>query len=106
MQCGPASVKCVKEGEVYLNYDSGFIYSEVNGIRITWEVSRFYEYKIISMSSTGVGAKISTKAVNSSGRNDITLQYKYPEGRLSDIMYEVILFYLCIHLECVDMKYG
>ena len=101
MQCGPASVKCIKEGEVYLGYDSGFIYSEVNGIRITWEVSHVNEYKIISMYSTEVGAKISTKAVNSSGRNDITLEYKYPEGIFVYTMYKVIL---SIYIFTKDME--
>jgi len=29
MQCGPASVRAIKEGEVYLPYDSKFIIAEV-----------------------------------------------------------------------------
>ena len=31
MQCGPASQKSIKEGDVFLGYDAGFIYAEVNG---------------------------------------------------------------------------
>ena len=39
MRCGPASLKAIKEGHVYLNFDVGFIFSEVNGDKIQWDVS-------------------------------------------------------------------
>lgn len=39
MRCGPAPLKAIKEGHVYLNFDTGFIFSEVNGDKIEWEVS-------------------------------------------------------------------
>ena len=38
MRCGPAPLRAIKEGHVYLNYDIPFIFSEVNGDRITWRV--------------------------------------------------------------------
>lgn len=38
MRCGPASLRAIKEGHVYLNYDTKFIYSEVNGDRVKWKV--------------------------------------------------------------------
>lgn len=41
MRCGPAPLKAIKEGHVYLNFDTGFIFSEVNGDKIEWEVSVF-----------------------------------------------------------------
>ena len=40
MRCGPASLRAIKEGHVYLNFDVGFIFSEVNGDKIQWDVSR------------------------------------------------------------------
>ena len=39
MRCGPASLRAIKEGHVYLNFDVGFIFSEVNGDKIQWDVS-------------------------------------------------------------------
>lgn len=38
MRCGPAPLRAIKDGHVYLNYDVGFVFSEVNGDRIVWEV--------------------------------------------------------------------
>ena len=39
MQCGPAPVKAVQNGDVYLGYDTKFIFAEVNGDRLTWVVT-------------------------------------------------------------------
>ena len=39
MQCGPAPVKAVRQGDVYLGYDTKFIFAEVNGDRLTWVVT-------------------------------------------------------------------
>ena len=38
MRCGPAPLAAIKKGHVYLNFDVGFIFSEVNGDKIEWEV--------------------------------------------------------------------
>ena len=38
MRCGPAPLRAIKEGHVYLNYDIPFIFSEVNGDRVHWKV--------------------------------------------------------------------
>ena len=38
MRCGPASMKSIREGAVYMNYDVPFIFSEVNGDRVNWKV--------------------------------------------------------------------
>ena len=39
MKCGPSPVKAIKEGLVYLPYDTKFIFAEVNGDRVHWLVS-------------------------------------------------------------------
>ncbi len=39
MRCGPAPVKAIKNGDVYLPYDAPFIFAEVNGDRVHWLVS-------------------------------------------------------------------
>ena len=38
MRCGPASVKAVKGGQVYLGHDAPFIFAEVNGDKVHWVV--------------------------------------------------------------------
>ena len=34
---GPMSLKAIKEGNVILPYDGQFVFSEVNGDKITWK---------------------------------------------------------------------
>ncbi|CAL1538646.1 unnamed protein product [Lymnaea stagnalis] len=80
MRCGPAPVKAVKEGHVYLNYDIPFIFSEVNGDKIIWKVHDNGEMSVIDINSNAIGRNISTKAVGSNFRHDLTLDYKYPDG--------------------------
>ncbi len=82
-RCGPASVKSIKEGNVFLGYDAKFIFAEVNGDRFDWLVEdRVDNARLISRApgTSSVGWFISTKAVGSSARMDITGEYKYPEG--------------------------
>ncbi|XP_075701694.1 protein-glutamine gamma-glutamyltransferase E-like [Rhinoderma darwinii] len=77
--CGPASVRAIKEGDIDLEYDGPFIFSEVNADRITWV---YYDKDLkekVYTDSESVGKNISTKAVGSDERIDITDSYKYPE---------------------------
>jgi len=84
MQCGPAPIKAVKEGDIHVGYDSNFVFGEVNADRISWICSKSENACIIeSMGSrikSGVGINISTKAVGSRNRNVLTNDYKYSEG--------------------------
>ncbi|XP_020029446.2 protein-glutamine gamma-glutamyltransferase E [Castor canadensis] len=80
-QCGPASVNAVREGDVDKNYDMIFIFSEVNADRITWLYdTRNGTQKQNSLDTSSIGKYISTKAVGSNSRMDVTDKYKYPEG--------------------------
>lgn len=81
-QCGPASVIAIREGDVNLDFDLPFIFSEVNADRITWiyDASTGAQ-KRTSTDSHSIGRYISTKAVGSYSRMDVTEKYKYPEGR-------------------------
>lgn len=80
MRCGPAPVKAIKEGHVYLNYDVGFVYSEVNGDRIVWKVKEVEgTMKVMQIDSHSVGWNISTKSVGSDDVELLDNQYKYPE---------------------------
>lgn len=82
-QCGPASVNAIKEGEVDKNFDMVFIFSEVNADRITWIYnSRNNSQKQNSVDTHSIGKYISTKAVGSNSRMDVTDKYKYAEGRM------------------------
>ncbi|XP_019395102.1 PREDICTED: protein-glutamine gamma-glutamyltransferase E-like isoform X2 [Crocodylus porosus] len=80
-QCGPASVTAIKEGDVDLKYDAPFIFAEVNADRIAWS----YNYKTgkktpLHTDTKTIGQSISTKAVGSYARVDVTNNYKYEEG--------------------------
>ncbi|XP_063816602.1 protein-glutamine gamma-glutamyltransferase E-like [Pseudophryne corroboree] len=77
--CGPASVHAIKEGEIDLEFDGPFIYSEVNGDRITWVYYDKHVKEKVFTDTESVGKNISTKAVGSDERVDITDSYKYPE---------------------------
>lgn len=81
-QCGPASVAAVREGDVNLDFDMPFIFAEVNADRITWIYDAYNNTQKRNASDThSIGRYISTKAVGSNSRVDITEKYKYPEGR-------------------------
>ncbi|XP_054048664.1 protein-glutamine gamma-glutamyltransferase 4 [Rissa tridactyla] len=82
-QCGPCPLKAVRDGDVYLPYDSKFVYAEVNADKVYWVVKNVRgkdKYIKISTETQGVGVNISTKAVGQDKREDITAQYKFPEG--------------------------
>ncbi|KAM5135806.1 protein-glutamine gamma-glutamyltransferase 6-like [Mantella aurantiaca] len=83
---GPTSVKAVKEGDVHLNYDGTFVFSEVNADNNFWiyhEQSHYFER--VETITGSVGKFTSTKAVGSNDRIDITSNYKYEEGTVGEI---------------------
>lgn len=82
-QCGPCPVKAVRDGSVYLPYDGTFVYAEVNADQVYWlvrEVNGRQKITKLSTETRAIGVRISTKAVGQDKREDITLEYKYPEG--------------------------
>lgn len=82
-QCGPASVNAIREGEVNLNYDMIFIFAEVSADRTTWIYNKKDgSQKQNSVDTRSIGKYISTKAVGSNSRMDVTIMYKHPEGRI------------------------
>lgn len=82
-QCGPASVNGIRDGDINLNFDMVFIFAEVNADRITWIYnSSNGSQKQNSSDTYSIGKYISTKAVGSNARMDITDKYKYPEGKI------------------------
>ncbi|XP_068008914.1 protein-glutamine gamma-glutamyltransferase 4 [Melanerpes formicivorus] len=82
-QCGPCPVKAVREGSVYLSYDGTFVYAEVNADQVYWlvrEVNGRQKITRLSSETRGIGVNMSTKAVGQDRREDITSEYKFPEG--------------------------
>uniref|UniRef100_A0A8C8SA85 Protein-glutamine gamma-glutamyltransferase 4 n=1 Tax=Pelusios castaneus TaxID=367368 RepID=A0A8C8SA85_9SAUR len=82
-QCGPCPVKAIRSGEVYLPYESKFVFAEVNADRVFWLVKNVdgkEELIKLREETKAVGKSISTKAVGKNMREDITAQYKFPEG--------------------------
>ncbi|XP_063983286.1 annulin isoform X1 [Diachasmimorpha longicaudata] len=79
-RCGPASVAAVKRGEIQRPYDNGFLFAEVNADKVFWRYNGPTQpLKLIRKDIYGIGRQISTKAVGSWTREDITHMYKYPE---------------------------
>lgn len=75
-------MKAVKKGEVYLPYDTGFVFAEVNGDRVYWDVKKADgSMKATNVDKKCIGNSVSTKAPGSEEREDITGEYKYPEGK-------------------------
>uniref|UniRef100_A0A663E773 protein-glutamine gamma-glutamyltransferase n=1 Tax=Aquila chrysaetos chrysaetos TaxID=223781 RepID=A0A663E773_AQUCH len=79
-QCGPASVTAIKEGDVDLDYDTLFVYTEVNADCNRWIVYNDGTKRRVYCDTEIIGRFISTKAVGSNSRVDVTCNYKYPEG--------------------------
>ncbi|XP_062987438.1 protein-glutamine gamma-glutamyltransferase E-like [Elgaria multicarinata webbii] len=80
-QCGPASLKAIKEGEVDLSHDTPYIFAEVNADVVYWvhnETTGEKKKKIAH--ENYIGRALSMKAVGSDNRLDVTDNYKYPEG--------------------------
>ncbi|NXC72079.1 TGM4 glutamyltransferase, partial [Anhinga anhinga] len=82
-QCGPCPLKAIREGDVYLPFDSKFVYAEVNADEVYWVVKKVNgkdKYTRVGRETQGIGVNISTKAVGQNEREDITAEYKFPEG--------------------------
>lgn len=79
-RCGPASVNAIRSGQVYLKHDTPFVFAEVNSDKIYWQKKADGTFSQIHSEKKAVGHCISTKALGSDEREDITHLYKYQEG--------------------------
>ncbi|KAK2841934.1 hypothetical protein Q5P01_012134 [Channa striata] len=82
--CGPCPVRAIKEGNLGVKYDAPFVFAEVNADIVYWRVQRDGQRNKIKVDQSNVGRNISTKSVYGDHREDITLDYKYPEGSLKE----------------------
>ncbi|NXP75138.1 TGM3L glutamyltransferase, partial [Ramphastos sulfuratus] len=80
-RCGPASTRAIKEGDVTLDYDSSFVFAAVNADYVTWIHHSKKRKERIYSDTRRIGKFISTKAVGTNSRVDVTASYKYPEVR-------------------------
>uniref|UniRef100_A0A8C7NEE6 Protein-glutamine gamma-glutamyltransferase K n=1 Tax=Oncorhynchus mykiss TaxID=8022 RepID=A0A8C7NEE6_ONCMY len=78
-RCGPASVTAIRTGQVYHKYDTPFVFAEVNSDKIYWQRNLDGTFTQIHSEKKAVGHFISTKAVGSDERADITHLYKHTE---------------------------
>ncbi|XP_045194819.2 hemocyte protein-glutamine gamma-glutamyltransferase-like [Mercenaria mercenaria] len=90
-RCGPAPLTAVLNGKCDMNYDTAFIYAEVNADRVHWSKQDDGNWQMINIDKAIVGKMISTKKPDGlplpdnfddceKFRDDITSQYKYLEG--------------------------
>uniref|UniRef100_A0A3P9P022 Protein-glutamine gamma-glutamyltransferase 2 n=1 Tax=Poecilia reticulata TaxID=8081 RepID=A0A3P9P022_POERE len=93
--CGPAPVSAILKGDVHLKYDVLFVSAEVNADVVSWLVKRDGSKVELFSDTKSVGQHISTKAVGSDERMDITNTYKYTEGGLSQQTDRIISVHSC-----------
>uniref|UniRef100_A0A672QM24 Protein-glutamine gamma-glutamyltransferase K n=1 Tax=Sinocyclocheilus grahami TaxID=75366 RepID=A0A672QM24_SINGR len=92
-RCGPTSVAAIRSGQVYLKYDTPFVFAEVNSDKVYWQRKNNGTFAVIRVDKSAVGHSISTKAVSSDERVDITHLYKYAEG---ENPHEILPNQLCL----------
>jgi hypothetical protein len=73
-------VKAVRHGEIFYGYDTKFLFAEVNGDRVHWTVDQEGNMTPVAIEETIMGKFISTKAVGTISREDLTNAYKFNEG--------------------------
>ncbi|KAK3611436.1 hypothetical protein CHS0354_027163 [Potamilus streckersoni] len=78
--CGPCSVKGIRQGELYYGFDAKFLFAEVNGDRVHWIVDSDGNMTPVAKETGIMGRCISTKAVSTISREDLTNAYKFSEG--------------------------
>ncbi|CAK0909626.1 unnamed protein product [Prorocentrum cordatum] len=85
-QCGPASLVDVKAGAAAAesNYDLDFVLAEVNADVRYYVVDDKGETKLRRVERDAVGTYVITKAVGYLGADDITSDYKHPEGSIAE----------------------
>ncbi|XP_054701403.1 protein 4.2-like isoform X2 [Grus americana] len=82
--CGPAPVKAIKDGDTDIDYDVCYFFAAVNAKCQVWIQKADDTLKPAFGSTKYTGNNISTKGVGSERCEDITHNYKYPEGSLQE----------------------
>ncbi|NXW75255.1 EPB42 protein, partial [Hirundo rustica] len=82
--CGPAPVHAIKEGDTKVDYDVCYFFAAVNAKCQVWIHKADDTLKPAFGGTKYTGNNISTKSVGSERCEDITQNYKYPEGSLPE----------------------
>ena len=57
-RCGPSSLRAIKEGYVHYNYDTKFVFAEVNSDKVFWEKNeKTGEFEPADVQSNAVGKR-------------------------------------------------
>lgn len=83
MVTGPAPVRAVKDG-LDVPYDTKFVTAEVNADVLYHVQQEDLSFVVTKSDITSVGTLVATKSVGEFTMEDITHQYKYPEGSLEE----------------------
>ncbi|TDG96376.1 hypothetical protein EPR50_G00240520 [Perca flavescens] len=83
-RCGPASVIGIKEGLICHPYDPGFVFSEVNSDVVFYQRDRYGTLTPYKVKTDYIGKAVYTKSLGSNSPNNITQNYKYPQGSEED----------------------
>ncbi|KAM8995625.1 protein 4.2-like isoform 4-T4 [Ara ararauna] len=82
--CGPAPVQAIKEGDTEADYDVCYFFAAINAKCQVWIQKTDHTLKPALGSTKYTGNNISTKSVDSERCEDITHNYKYPEGSFQE----------------------
>ncbi|KAM6194762.1 protein 4.2-like isoform 2-T2 [Sarcoramphus papa] len=82
--CGPAPVQAIKEGDTEVDYDVCYFFAAINAKCHVWIQKADDTLKPALGGTKYTGNNISTKSVGSERCEDITHNYKYPEGSLQE----------------------
>ncbi|NWV22231.1 EPB42 protein, partial [Origma solitaria] len=82
--CGPAPVHAIKEGDTQVDNDVSYFFAAINAKCQVWIHKADDTLKPAFGGTKYTGNNISTKSVGSERCEDITHNYKYPEGSLQE----------------------
>nr|XP_009937064.1 PREDICTED: erythrocyte membrane protein band 4.2 [Opisthocomus hoazin] len=82
--CGPAPVQAIKEGDTEVDYDVCYFFAAINAKCQVWIQRADDTLKPALGGTKYTGNNISTKSVGSERCEDVTHNYKYPEGSLQE----------------------
>ncbi|XP_004751276.1 protein 4.2 [Mustela putorius furo] len=82
--CDLTPVKAVKEGTLSLTPGVSDLFAAVNASCVVWKCREDGALELTNSNTKYVGNNISTKGVGSNRCEDITQNYKYPEGSLQE----------------------
>ncbi|CAG5132414.1 unnamed protein product [Candidula unifasciata] len=77
--CGPAPVKAILQGDLHIGFDSKYLFAELNGGSVYWQVDIHGDMEAF-MEGGSVGGAVCTKSVGTASKEDIAASYKHSEG--------------------------